>query len=197
MQQFSQYRIIQLYTHAADSSSNNEPVIYFADSALFLSDLISAYKPLTRLIVLSACETGTGKIYQGEGVFSFNRGFAALGIPAAITNLWSVDNESTYILTELFYKYLTTGLPTDVALQKAKLEFIENASREKSMPCYWAGPVLVGKTDTIELSKPFPWKWIVLFAIVGGIVFWAVQRLSSSKDNSGKKRDKKNVLGLV
>ena len=71
---------------------------------------------------------------------------------------------------------LAKGLPTDVALQKAKLEFIENASREKSMPCYWAGPVLVGKTDTIELSKPFPWKWIVLFAIVGGIVFWAVRR---------------------
>ena len=197
MNQYHRYKIIQLYTHSSDSSQQGEPVIYFADSALYLSDLIGDNKPSTSLIVLSACETGKGKNYQGEGVFSFNRGFAALGIPAAITNLWSVDNESTYILTELFYKYLTTGLPTDVALQKAKLEFIENASREKSMPCYWAGPVLVGKTDTIELSKPFPWKWIVLFAIVGGIVFWAVQRLSSSKDNSEKKRDKKNVLGLV
>ncbi|MGZ8558836.1 MAG: CHAT domain-containing protein, partial [Chitinophagaceae bacterium] len=187
LRQFSKYRIIQLYTHAADSSSNNEPVIYFADSALYLSDLIGEYRPLTKLIVLSACETGTGKNYQGEGVFSFNRGFAALGIPAAITNLWSVDNESTYILTELFYKHLTKGLPTDVALQKAKLEFIKNASREKTMPCYWAGPVLVGKTDIIKLSNPFPWKWIVFFAVVGSIVFWAVRRRYSSKDNSRKK----------
>ena len=124
MHQFSQYRIIQLYTHASDSSINNEPVIYFADSALYLSDLISEHKSHTQLIVLSACETGIGKIYQGEGVFSFNRGFAALGIPAAITNLWSVDNTSTYLLTELFYKWLAKGLPTDVELQKAKLDFL-------------------------------------------------------------------------
>jgi CHAT domain-containing protein len=186
MRQFSQYRIIQLYTHAADSSSNNEPVIYFADSALYLSDLISEYKPLTRLIVLSACETGTGKNYQGEGVFSFNRGFAALGIPAAITNLWSVDNASTYLLTELFYKWLAKGLPTDVALQKAKLEFLKNASREKSMPCYWAGPVLVGKTDIIELNKPYPWKWIILFVIVACIVLWIVRKKSIFKKDKAR-----------
>jgi CHAT domain-containing protein len=112
-----------LYTHSSDSSGRGEPVIYFADSALYLSDLISEYKPLARLIVLSACETGAGKVYNGEGVFSFNRGFAAIGIPAAITNLWSVENASTYKLTELFYKYLTRGIPSDIALQKAKLEF--------------------------------------------------------------------------
>ena len=183
LRQFSQYRIIQLYTHAADSSINNEPVIYFADSALYLSDLINEYKPLTRLVVLSACETGTGKNYQGEGVFSFNRGFAALGIPAAISNLWSVDNTSTYLLTELFYKWLAKGLPTDVALQKAKLEFLQTASREKSMPCYWAGPVLVGKTDTIELKKTYPWKWMVLFLGTGCIVFFAVRKWIISKKN--------------
>ncbi len=181
MQQFSDYKIIQLYTHAAGSSLNNEPVIYFADSALYLSDLVGVNKPSTNLIVLSACETGKGKLYQGEGVFSFNRGFAALGIPAAITNLWSVDNESTYMLTELFYKWLAKGLPTDVALQKAKLEFLKTASGEKSMPCYWAGPVLVGKTDAIELSKPYPWKWIALFLSIGGIVFFAVRKWAISK----------------
>jgi len=181
MQQFSQYRIIQLYTHASDSSSHNEPVIYFADSALYLSDLINENKPLTRLVVLSACETGTGKIYHGEGVFSFNRGFAALGIPAAITNLWSVDNTSTYMLTELFYKWLAKGLPTDVALQKAKLEFLKVSSKEKSMPCYWAGPVLVGKVDVIELSEPYPWKWIVLFLSIGCISFFAVRKWAISK----------------
>jgi CHAT domain-containing protein len=182
LQQFSQYRIIQLYTHAAGGSNNNEPVIYFADSALYLSDIISGYKPLTRLIVLSACETGTGKNYQGEGVFSFNRGFAALGIPAAITNLWSVDNEATYTLTELFYKWLAKGLPTDIALQKAKLEFMETATKEKSMPCYWAGPVLVGKADIIELRKTYSWKWIVFFAGIGCVVFLSVRKAVISRN---------------
>ena len=165
MGQFSQCRIIQLYTHSADSSINNEPVIYFADSALYLSDLISEYKPLTRLVVLSACETARGKIYQGEGVFSFNRGFAALGIPAAITNLWSVDSKSTYELTELFYKYLADGFPTDVALQKAKLDFIQNGDKEKGLPYYWAATILVGNAEVIQLNHSFRRTWILIVGI--------------------------------
>jgi CHAT domain-containing protein len=174
LQQFYKYPVIQLYTHASDTSGNNEPVIYFADSALYLSELINEYKPKTRLIVLSACETGSGTNYKGEGVFSFNRGFAAMGIPTAITNLWSVDNTSTYELTELFYKYLSRGLSSDIALQKAKLEFLATASKEKTLPYYWAAPVLVGKAGSIELKKSYSWKWIALFAGIGSLAFWLV-----------------------
>jgi hypothetical protein len=90
--------------------------------------------------------------------------------------LWSVDNTSTYLLTELFYKWLAKGFPTDVALQKAKLEFFQIGSKEKSMPYYWAGPVLVGRTDTIKLRKPYPWKWIVLFVCIGGVIFFALRK---------------------
>lgn len=180
-EQFSKYRVIQLYTHAADSSENKEPVIYFADSALYLSDLVNVHKPFTRLIVLSACQTANGKNYHGEGVFSFNRGFAALGVPAAIANLWSVDNTSTYLLTELFYKHLANGLPTDIALQKAKLEFLETASKEKSMPCYWAASVLIGKTDTLAPNKTYTLKWIIIFGgllciVMGAITIWFIRK---------------------
>ena len=190
LNKYYKYRVIQLYTHSSDSSEQGEPVIYFADSALYLSDLISDNKPATGLIVLSACETGKGKVYRGEGIFSFNRGFAALGIPAAITNLWSVDNESTYMLTELFYKWLAKGLPTDVALQNAKLEFLQTVSEEKSLPFYWAAPVLVGKTEIIELGKPFPWKWIALFAGVGIFVFWKMRKWVNSKNRLMKEGKK-------
>src|SRR5882724_2119288 len=88
LQLFPGYKVIQLYTHAADSSAKGEPAIYFADSALYLSELIPEHKPVAQLIVLAACETGNGKNYQGEGVFSFGRGFAALGIPSSVANLW-------------------------------------------------------------------------------------------------------------
>ena len=180
-EQFSKYQVIQLYTHAADNSENKEPVIYFADSALYLSDLVNVHKPFTRLIVLSACQTANGKNYHGEGVFSFNRGFAALGVPAAIANLWSVDNTSTYLLTELFYKHLVSGLPTDMALQKAKLEFLKTASKEKSMPCYWAAPVLIGKTDTLAPGKTYSLKWTIIFGgllciVMGAITIWFIKK---------------------
>jgi CHAT domain-containing protein len=166
LNQFPGYKIIQLYTHASDSSSNGEPVIYFADSALYLSELIPEKKTATQLIVLSACETGNGKLYKGEGVFSFNRGFASLGIPSSVINLWAVDNESTYKLTELFYKYVSQGIPLDISLQKAKLEFISTSSKNKRMPYYWAAAIIAGKTDSVNIGKSVPWLVIIIAGIL-------------------------------
>ncbi|MDH7461262.1 CHAT domain-containing protein [Chitinophagaceae bacterium 26-R-25] len=169
---FSKYQVIQLYTHAADSSAIGEPVIYFADSALYLSDIITGNTMNTNFIVLSACQTGTGRLYRGEGVFSFNRAFAAVGIPSSLTNLWSVNNESTYQLTELMYKYLAQGFPKDVALQKAKLEFMKKASKERTLPYYWAAPVLVGTVDPVIAGGDGYWKYVLggtlLIAVIGG-----------------------------
>ncbi|RYE38886.1 MAG: CHAT domain-containing protein [Sphingobacteriales bacterium] len=87
---FSNYKIIHLYSHAASNATTGDPVLYFSDSALYLRDLIIRNKPKTSLIILAACESGIGKLYLGEGVFSFNRAFASMGIPSAIVNLWTV-----------------------------------------------------------------------------------------------------------
>ena len=183
---FSKYKLIQLYTHASASSKNNEPVIFFADSALYLSDLIPESKPATQLIVLSACETGNGKLYEGEGVFSFNRGFAALGIPSSVTNIWSVDNLSTYKLTELFYKHVARGLPIDIALQKAKLEFIKSASRENRLPYLpWAAAILVGKTDPVILNKQSAWKDILVIFLASLFFYMGWKRVMRRKSSRG------------
>jgi tetratricopeptide (TPR) repeat protein len=174
LQSFPGYGIIQLYTHAASSSDHNEPVIYFTDSALYLSDLIPDRKVATQLVILSACETGNGRFYKGEGIFSFNRGFAALGIPEAVSNLWSVENESTYRNTELFYKYLSQGLPTDVALQKAKIEFMHSASMEKKkLPYFWASSILTGKVNSIKINSRISIvKWIAIGVLLFLIGFY-------------------------
>lgn len=170
LRNFSKYQIIQLYTHAAATSHLQEPVIYFADSALYLSELVNDRRPVTQLVVLSACETGNGKDYAGEGVFSFNRGFATLGIPAALANLWVVENKATYQLTELFYEHISRGLPTDIALQKAKLEYIRNGSRRQSLPYYWAALVLIGKTNIIVTDGENAFIWPLLSSITGLII---------------------------
>jgi CHAT domain-containing protein len=163
---YYRYKIVQLYTHATDSSDSGDPAIYFADSILLLSDLFYENRPASSLIVLSACETAGGRLYNGEGVFSFNRQFAALGIPSCVSTLWQADNQSTYRITELFYKYLAKGQPMDVALQLAKKEFMLSSGRQNKLPYYWAAPILVGQSGTIELSKHFPWQWATAFGIL-------------------------------
>jgi CHAT domain-containing protein len=167
LNEYYKYGIIQLYTHATDSGVVGEPMIYFSDSVLSLSDLLYEGKPSTRLVVLSACETANGKLYNGEGVFSFSRQFAALGIPTSVSNLWKVDNRSTYRITELFYKYLSRGLPSDVALQKAKKEFRKTiSSKEQDMPSYWAASVVIGQSNAVISEKPSQWQWLALIGVI-------------------------------
>jgi tetratricopeptide (TPR) repeat protein len=184
---FYKYRILQLYTHATSRSETGHPMIYFADSALSLADLIGGNKPATRLVVLSACETANGEFFPGEGIFSFNREFAAQGIPAAIANLWSVDNKATYRLTELFYKYLSGGAPTDIALQRAKKEFLEQASTEQRLPYYWAAAVLTGRADVLVRGSGHGGIWllvgvgVVLVLGVGLYLFLPGNRIRDNK----------------
>ena len=161
-------RIIQLFTHAdagtqpgAGGVSNtdpSEPVLYFADSTLRLSDITGTTPFQADLLVLSACKTGVGVNQRGEGVFSLARGFAAAGVPSVLTTLWSVDNKATYRLTELFYKYFTDGHPKDEALQLAKAEFLKTATRAEQLPTNWAGLILVGNAD--PLPGPVRWPYV-------------------------------------
>jgi hypothetical protein len=81
-----------------------------------------------------------------------------------------VDNKSTYQLTELFYKYVADGLSLDVALQKAKKEFIKNS--ENKLPYHWAASILVGQSNKIPLQKAFPWKCLTAAAVLLILAFW-------------------------
>jgi Tfp pilus assembly protein PilF len=178
---FSDYRIIQLYSHASYNESEGKPLIYFADSSMDLSELFSRDKPAARLVVLSACETALGKDYKGEGMFSFSREFAALGIPASVSNLWSVDNESTYQITEWFYQFVAEGLPSDDALRQAKLKFMEEARGEKKLPYFWASSILTGKAEIISTKPRFPIVDILVVIGLTGLALWFMKRKRSPK----------------
>lgn len=178
--QFMRYaphsRVIQLFTHAdADSTEAVEPRIYFHDAALRLSELTQADRFTAQLMVLSACKTGVGQNQRGEGVFSLARGFAALGIPSTITTLWSVEDQPTYELTKLFYNYLDQGLPKDEALQRAKLDWLNQGDAADALPSQWAGMILVGDTAPLVMEGL---QFIVLglgllgLGVLGGVWWW-------------------------
>lgn len=153
------YQIVHLYTHAQADSSDQEPMIYFTDSVLKLSEISDLQRFKTQLLVLSACKTAVGRNAKGEGILSLSRGFATQGIPATLTTLWSVENQATYTLNELFYRYIAQGETKDVALQKAKIEFLKSQSGEKQLPTFWAAAVLVGDAEAI--SSGFQWWWVL------------------------------------
>jgi CHAT domain len=182
-EKFLHYRIVQLYTHADASSAGGYPVIYFEDSVLPMPDLHGGERPATRLVVLSACETGKGKLYQDEGIFSFNRAFAALGIPACIANCWSVDDQATYRLTESFYNFLAAGDPSDLALQKAKIAFIRSGGGNE-LPFYWAAPLLTGRPAVLTEHSFWlsvrTYLHVLLLLLIFLVAGWFLIRLRSA-----------------
>lgn len=177
------YKIVQLYSHADADSSGREPVLYLADSALYLSEINQLSSVRTDMAVLSACNTGVGQNARGEGVFSLARAFAAAGVPCTLTTLWQIENQATYRLTELFYQYLSKGLPRDVALQQAKLRYLESNEETQCLPYFWAANVLIGKTGpfiegetTVSGHRYFVPLLLALIGLGGLFVLFRIKR---------------------
>ncbi len=94
------------------------------------------------LVMLSACQTGLGKIVRGEGIIGLTRGFLYAGAKNVGVSMWKVADESTSGLMINFYKYLLKGKSKPEALQKAKQKLMK--SKQYQHPYYWGAFVLIG-----------------------------------------------------
>ena len=94
----------------------------------------------TKLVVLSACETGLGKIEGSEGTFGLKRGFKLAGVEQMIVSLWSVPDKETMELMTLFYSDLTKTLNPIISFEKSQKEM---RHKYPTQPEKWAGFVLV------------------------------------------------------
>lgn len=135
-----------------------------------------------QLAVLSACNTGVGKIHRGEGIMSLSRALSHVGVPAVIMSLWKVPDHATAKIMIAFYRHLQTGLPKDEALRKAKLDYLDSVVEpDERRPFYWAGFVAVGNMEPIN----FPQKgrlWRVLGSVLSlalGILLFRRLKLAS------------------
>jgi CHAT domain-containing protein len=94
------------------------------------------------LVVLSACDSGTGPVERGEGLVGFVRAFFLAGTPRVVASLWKVDDEATMALMKAFYAALKAGRPPAEALRDAQGD-IRKVERWRE-PRYWAAWVLWG-----------------------------------------------------
>jgi len=101
------------------------------------------------LAVLSACNTGTGKYINGEGIMSMARGFYYAGCPAIVATRWSVYDKSTEEIIRKFYLYLAQGFSKIEALKRARLDFLKTADPFRSHPRFWAAFACIGDPSPV------------------------------------------------
>lgn len=113
------------------------------DGYLRLYEIYNLKLP-AELVVLSACQTGTGRQIRGEGLIALTRGFMYAGAERVVASLWKVDDAATAELMARFYKEMfTNGKRPAAALREAQLSL--SKERRWRSPFYWAGFVLQGE----------------------------------------------------
>jgi CHAT domain-containing protein len=99
----------------------------------------------TELVVLSACETGLGKVHVGEGVFGLRRAFVLAGARSLVMSLWKVPDQQTQELMEDFYHRILAGQSCVDALRKAQLAMKATYQH----PYYWGAFICQGDPDPV------------------------------------------------
>ena len=159
---------------AVDSDRESQEDGFLEVAELFNMDLSA------EMVVLSACETGIGKLYRGEGIVSLAQGFFFAGTQSIITTLWRVNDASTYKIMATFYEQLKNGQPKDAALRQSKLTYLDNSDQLHQHPFYWSGIIPIGNMKALgekQSDSPSPYFWLVLLLVMGGWILWK-QRLA-------------------
>ncbi len=96
----------------------------------------------TRLVVLSACETGVGKVTNGDGVYGLRRALVIAGAESLVMSMWEVDDTATKDLMSGYYKKLEGGQGRSEALRSIQREL--HAKPKYAHPFYWASFIAAG-----------------------------------------------------
>lgn len=131
-----------------------------------------------QMAVLSACNTGSGKINKGEGIMSLARGFIFAGVPSIIMTLWEVEDKSGSKIMTLFYENLERGLSKDIAMQKAKLSYLDQSTQLFSHPYFWSAFVSIGKNDPLsnEVYSRYNLYFFIVFIVITSGLIWYRQK---------------------
>ena len=148
--QATNFRVLHFATHAiADNENPMYSFLVFSQSAGAKDDgILEAWEIMqlnlkADLAVLSACETGRGRLGGGEGIIGLSWAFFVAGVPTTVVSGWNVNSNSTSDLMVEFYRNLRQNSSKSKSLQTAMISMLKN--KKTNLPFYWAGFVLIGK----------------------------------------------------
>jgi CHAT domain-containing protein/tetratricopeptide (TPR) repeat protein len=146
----SRFRFLHFATHGVlpvDTGVQEPSLVLSYDGItpdhmfLSMSEILNL-KLQSESVVLSACNTGSGKISRAEGVMSLGRAFLAAGSASVTVSLWQVSDESTALLMEIYYKNLLDGKKKSVALAEARNAVFASGSKS---PYFWGPFIVIGE----------------------------------------------------
>ncbi|KAA3624506.1 MAG: CHAT domain-containing protein [Bacteroidetes bacterium] len=180
------FEILHFSTHAeANTGKADFSFVIFADGtgnydSLFVKDIYQL-RLLSEMVVLGACETASGSLYDGEGVISLARAFLQVGSRSVITTMWSVYDGTNKSVMLDFYQNLQEGMPKGKALQQAKINQTRLDARS-AHPVFWAAYVPYGQMDPIRNGNSQGLYGLILFlAIVGILGIWRWRKPKKDK----------------
>lgn len=118
------------------------------DGALTALDASSLYLWGTKLVVLSACQTGVGDVKNGEGIYGLRRAFVLAGAESQLMSLWDVFDITTQELMTNYYQRLMKGEGRSEALRQVQLEMLK--SEKFSHPVHWAAFIPLGDWRNLD-----------------------------------------------
>lgn len=168
-QALTQSAIVHISTHAfIKKDSMDAPHIMLYDAPFYLFEL-GTLPEHPALVVLSACKTGDGRMVTGEGIQSMAHAFMAGGTPAVVAASWNVNDATAPLLMQQFYKQLLKQNNAAVALQQAKLSWLNDpaVTDMHKLPYYWAALSFQGNTQAIVLhSSRHHCYWLLLLLLL-------------------------------
>jgi CHAT domain-containing protein/Flp pilus assembly protein TadD len=109
---------------------------------LTAAEVVSRWRLRADVVMLSACETAIGRVYQYEGMFGLARAFLFAGARSVGASLWQVSDASTARLMGAFYRDYARGVGKAEALRQAQVALLRD--KRYADPYYWSGFVLIG-----------------------------------------------------
>ena len=183
-------KIIHVATHARmnDSIPSHSHLIMESTSESDEDDLIHIFELKNKsiqsdLVVLSACNTGAGKIHRGEGLASLGIAFYYAGSPNLITSLWSIPDHASSFIMQQFYTNLSQGMVKYQALRQAKLNYLKDTSFESKHPFFWGGFIFYGDDLPLDIVHPansLPWTMLVFLATGIVLLLYVLRRIRPS-----------------
>ncbi|MBI1747889.1 MAG: CHAT domain-containing protein [Acidobacteria bacterium] len=154
-ERLDEYRRIHFATHAViDEQAPRRSGLILSwsggkeeeDGILQVSEIFNL-ELAAELVVLSACESGLGKLIRGEGMLGLTRAFLYAGAQNLVVSLWNVNDRSTAQLMQSFYRYMRAGRNRAYALRQAKLDLLHSSVPGYAFPYFWAPFILIGQTE--------------------------------------------------